>query len=212
MIKMVDVRFYRVRRRTDSYSMATLETGLSKTKKFYTKEDARKFLQEDWENALNGLYGIKDIDMKNSFHEDDLAVISDSYGNRIFWWIETTIKEKEEEMQSLITKVTVPQGYTTSSTVTANTWPDVVYADIANAYAQKSVAIAVPKRDLPKIKKVIFNKPATIVLWSDGTKTVVKVKKKEKYDKWVGLAMCHMKKYYGEKFHKTFRDWCEKEP
>lgn len=26
----------------------------------------------------------------------------------------------------------------------------------------------------PKIKRVIFNKPATVVFWSDGTKTVAK--------------------------------------
>ena len=28
--------------------------------------------------------------------------------------------------------------------------------------------------DLPKIEKVIFNPPATIVFWDDGTKTIVK--------------------------------------
>ena len=63
---------------------------------------------------------------------------------------------------------------------------------------------------IPKIKDVIFNNPATIVIWADGTKTVVKVKKKEKYDKRTGLAMCICKKYYGEKFHRIFKDWCEK--
>lgn len=29
-------------------------------------------------------------------------------------------------------------------------------------------------KTLPKIKDVIFNDPATIVYWADGTKTVVK--------------------------------------
>ena len=63
---------------------------------------------------------------------------------------------------------------------------------------------------IPEIKDVIFNNPATIVIWKDKSKTVVKIKPGEKYDRWTGLAMCICKKYYGEKFHKTFRKWCEK--
>lgn len=49
------------------------------------------------------------------------------------------------------------------------------------------------------IKEVIFNKPATIVLWSDGTKTVVKVQGKSKFDKEKGLAMAISKKFLGNK-------------
>lgn len=59
------------------------------------------------------------------------------------------------------------------------------------------------------VEKVIFNDPATIVFWSDGTKTIVKVKDGETFDKWTGFAMAHMKKIYGEDFHKTFRTYCE---
>ena len=50
-----------------------------------------------------------------------------------------------------------------------------------------------------KIKKVIFNYPATIVLWIDGTKTVVKCQDGEVYDKEKGLAMCIAKKALGNK-------------
>lgn len=49
------------------------------------------------------------------------------------------------------------------------------------------------------IKKVIFNKPATIVLWEDGSKTVVKVNKGERWDKEKGLAMAIIKKKFGLK-------------
>lgn len=49
------------------------------------------------------------------------------------------------------------------------------------------------------IKKVIFNKPATIVLWEDGSKTVVKLNKGEKWDKEKGLAMAIIKKKFGLK-------------
>lgn len=50
-----------------------------------------------------------------------------------------------------------------------------------------------------RIKKVIFNKPATIVIWEDGTKTVVKCGERETYDEEKGLALCFMKKALGNK-------------
>lgn len=57
------------------------------------------------------------------------------------------------------------------------------------------------------LKKAIFHDPATIVIWSDGSKTVVKVHG-ETYDPEKGLAMCFAKKVLGEAFHRTFREWC----
>lgn len=48
-------------------------------------------------------------------------------------------------------------------------------------------------------KKVIFNYPATIVLWNDGTKTVVKCGDDEVWDPEKGLAMCIVKKAFGNK-------------
>ena len=51
--------------------------------------------------------------------------------------------------------------------------------------------------NMPKPRKVIYNNPATIVLWDDGTKTVVKCHRVDVYDKQTGLAMCYMKKALG---------------
>lgn len=48
-------------------------------------------------------------------------------------------------------------------------------------------------------EKIIFNEPATIVIWKDGTKTVVKCQKDDKYDPEKGLALCFMKKALGNK-------------
>lgn len=61
----------------------------------------------------------------------------------------------------------------------------------------------------PKIKDVIFNEPATIVYWSDGTKTVVKTQEGEKYDPEKGLAMAISKKALGNKhdYYHTFLHW-----
>lgn len=47
------------------------------------------------------------------------------------------------------------------------------------------------------IEKVIFNNPATIVFWEDGTKTVVKRQKGDRWDKEKGIAMAIAKKLYG---------------
>lgn len=59
------------------------------------------------------------------------------------------------------------------------------------------------------IKKVIFNPPATIIIWRTGEKTVVKCKPGEKYDRWTGFAMCLSKYLLGEDFHGVFRKFCD---
>lgn len=61
------------------------------------------------------------------------------------------------------------------------------------------------------IKKVIFNKPATIVFWADGTKTVVKCADFDIWDPEKGLAMAICKRVYGESFHKIFKDYMPEE-
>ena len=50
-----------------------------------------------------------------------------------------------------------------------------------------------------EIKKIIFNNPATIVYWEDGTKTIVKCGSGDTWDKEKGLAMCFVKKLLGNK-------------
>ncbi len=62
------------------------------------------------------------------------------------------------------------------------------------------------------IKDVIYNDPATIVFWKNGTKTVVKVDGEE-YDPEKGLAMAFCKKMFGNKgnYYKVFKKWLPKE-
>ena len=50
-----------------------------------------------------------------------------------------------------------------------------------------------------KIKDVKFSGPATIVFWTDGTKTVVKCRKGDKFDPEKGIAMACAKKLLGNK-------------
>jgi len=55
------------------------------------------------------------------------------------------------------------------------------------------------ERDKFDIKDVIFNNPATIILWEDGTKTVVKAENEE-FDPEKGLAMAIAKKALGNNY------------
>ena len=47
------------------------------------------------------------------------------------------------------------------------------------------------------IKKVIYNDPATIVFWSDDTKTIAKCQEGDKYSKEFGLTLAVLKKVAG---------------
>src|SRR5574344_266022 len=62
------------------------------------------------------------------------------------------------------------------------------------------------------IKDVIFNDPATIVFWTDGTKTVVKAEN-EPFDKEKGLAMAICKRTCGNsgKYFNVFKKYCHAE-
>ena len=58
------------------------------------------------------------------------------------------------------------------------------------------------------IHSVIFNDPATIVLWANGRKTVVKTQKGEKFDPEKGLAMALVKYFLGNKgsYYEVFKE------
>lgn len=49
------------------------------------------------------------------------------------------------------------------------------------------------------IKNVIFNGPATIVFWEDGTKTVVKCDERDEFDPEKSIAMTICKKVFDNK-------------
>ena len=78
-------------------------------------------------------------------------------------------------------------------------------------YCHNTPATARRANNLPKIKDVIFNNPATIVFWEDGTKTVVKCGKDDNYDAEKGLAMAMVKKMLGNegKYYNEIKKWVE---
>lgn len=69
-----------------------------------------------------------------------------------------------------------------------------------------------PKVYIPDIKQVIFNDPATIVIWADGEKTVVKCQNGEPYDPEKGLTMAITKRALGNKgnYFDEIKKWTAK--
>ena len=93
-----------------------------------------------------------------------------------------------------------------------------IYTAMAIDYSRQSTE-QTKKNDIVRlgmcnvsIRKVIFSNPATIVLWSDGTKTVVKCGPEDTFDMEKGLAMAIIKKMAGNdnRFHKVFKQYTKK--
>ena len=80
----------------------------------------------------------------------------------------------------------------------------------AMAYCLNDIFTVKPMSDL-NIKNVIFNDPATIVFWADGTKTIAKCSEDDIFDPEKGLAMAICKRALGDKFRKTFSKWVPEE-
>ena len=98
----------------------------------------------------------------------------------------------------------------------------VPYSDIYNRIASDTrttikngsyiKAPSQKQKAMNSITNVIFNNPATIVFWSDGTKTVVKCDERDEFDPEKGLAMAICKKHFGGGFYNDiFKKWIPKE-
>lgn len=67
----------------------------------------------------------------------------------------------------------------------------------AFSYIDYNKACMIKNNNKLRIENVIFNDPATIVFWSDKTKTVIKCSsEEERFDEEKGLAMAILKKIW----------------
>ncbi len=84
-------------------------------------------------------------------------------------------------------------------------WVDRVMEEAAKKKEETTMTAA-------SIKNVIFNPPATIVFWTDGSKTVVKCNAKDEFDPEKGLAMAIAKRCANnsDDFYKEIKKWVEK--
>lgn len=114
-----------------------------------------------------------------------------------------------------ITHVRFAKGYVDANCVV--NWPEVrslteaATAMFVHVIRKLDLDGEEPVAKTPEITNVIFNYPATIVFWSDGTKTVVKCKN-EPFDPEKGLAMAISKKMLGNKgnYFNEIKKWATK--
>lgn len=89
----------------------------------------------------------------------------------------------------------------------ATSFPIYIKKQLNDAFGVSSISIDISG----KIKKVIFNPPATIIFWKDGSKTVVKCDG-EAFDPEKGMAMAISRKVLGDsyEYYNVFEKWCKK--
>lgn len=82
--------------------------------------------------------------------------------------------------------------------------PYELLAEMFEPFSSRALTIRFEK---PIMRKAIFNEPATIVIWDDGTKTVVKCGHRDVYDPEKGIALCFMKKVLGNtgRYYETIK-------
>ena len=61
------------------------------------------------------------------------------------------------------------------------------------------------------VEKFIFNEEegVTVVIWKDGTKTIIRCQEGDTFDKEKAIALCYMKKALGNRgsFNETLKKW-----
>lgn len=176
---------------------------------FYTASEVHRFIQ----NSLNtyGYVSLGDILCKAGYTHTDWT-----YDNIIFH------KELNEQKMPIVpayvdktkpyTLVIPSDRYSMMFNCTnkSRSYAKTGALNAADNATIRSYVIPKPANYLPEIKNVKFNGPATIVFWADGTKTVVKCQDGDDYSEEVGLAMCIVKKAFGNtsKYNDIFKKWC----
>jgi hypothetical protein len=90
-----------------------------------------------------------------------------------------------------------------------NAYNGVMYSNFYYDVLKNRNGLVKNKFDKDTIKDVIFNEPATIIFWTDGSKTVVKCQDGDTYSKELGMAMCIIKKLSGNmgNYNDVFNKW-----
>ena len=111
------------------------------------------------------------------------------------------------------TKVTLDTGHTLLFNADEIACDDKYNYRIRRHGAYQNYKKGPPPPPAASIKNVIFNPPATVVYWSDGTKTVVKCSVNDKFDPEKGLAMAIAKRCANNSgsYYKEIQKWVGEE-
>lgn len=127
---------------------------------------------------------IKHVSIENLKKIDEFLINTDTYNELV----DTIVKLKDENYE--------------------------LKEEIVNSKLRKDInanALYYFGYQLPEVKSVLYHKPATIIFWKDGTKTVVKAQNKEKYDKEKGFVMAYLKKILGNEgnYYEEIKRWTD---
>ena len=174
----------------------------------------------DWdeEERLETYNSILD----SSHHKEPLGVYLDTDGvkrlyDRIYRWgndmrkrnipISSEMKKILNSMYGRENSMTMRQGYIYKSPkekyekCMVDEFEDRGTPRRSGRYPWDSVRLMYPDR-------IVFNPPATIVFWKDGTKTVVKCAKGEKFDPYTGFCYAFTEHFLGSISH--IKKLCQK--
>ena len=169
-----------------------LKTHLSSCyeKTILTQNSFFAIRRKEYSNLIWGYFDPKNM----SYDQNKMRIIKLEEG-RVYQIMPTHIKiykceEEEEEMHPLMDSL--------SARLT-----------IKDEWFRSLEKPVLPVRKVPEIERVIFSYPATIVIWKDNTKTVVKCSENDQYDEETGLALCIAKKALGNKgnWYNEFKKW-----
>ena len=171
----------------------------------------------DWdeEERLEAYNSILD----SSHHKEPLGVYLDSDGvkrlyDRIYRWGNDMRKRNmpiSSEMKKILNSIYGSENAMTMRKGYIYKYPKEKYStrmpdEFEDRYPwssveNESVCLADPDR-------IIFNPPATIVFWKDGTKTVVKCAEGEKFDPYTGFCYAFTEHFLGSISH--IKKLCQK--
>lgn len=116
-----------------------------------------------------------------------------------------------EYYKDIIARATNRLKIARSNNLVESLWNDLFIEEKENTNYTAMYRSHRTNNSTPEIKDIIFNPPATIVFWTDGTKTVVKCQNDEEFDPEKGITMAFFKKMHGNKGHyfEEIKKWCE---
>lgn len=165
----------------------------------YSPEELKKIIEEHKKYRERSLFITTHLGTWNGPSEEKFREMKEALkrGNRVAALIADDIND-DPVIKLLRPKVALP---TTAREVVEQTQERMRTIAHLDEWARAQIAPSKmkPAYRYPKtyVERAIFNDPATIVFWRDGTKTVVKAQKGEKYDPEKGLAMAFSKKMFG---------------
>lgn len=126
---------------------------------------------------------------------NSLGVLADSRNCRI------NSSEYSYIMKNHKTNITECRRYSTNiqgeMACSKIVWTTVGAHTLTELISKKNSKDVYNKCIFSEIKDIIINDPATIILWKDGTKTIVKCQPVDTFDPEKGIAMAILKKLYG---------------